>query len=121
MGAVNMFLPSSLASRRQTACFAQTLDIRDKTQAGFAQIVGIILSQIVTKVCVLFFGAFVSTSHQSSKEITKHEAPKSRKRSTQNSKMKHLKLENGAPKTRKRRTQMLKTKHPKIENKAPKS
>ena len=50
MGAMNMFPPSLLASRRQTACFAQTVDIRDKTQAGFAQIVGIILQQIVTKV-----------------------------------------------------------------------
>jgi len=58
MGAMNMFLPfpsSLLASRRQTACFAQTVDIRDKTQAGFAQIVGIILQQIVTNVCESYF------------------------------------------------------------------
>ena len=55
MGAMNMFPPSLLASRRQTACFAQTVDIRDKTQAGFAQIVGIILQQIVTKVCESYF------------------------------------------------------------------
>ena len=55
MGAMNMFPPSLLARRRQTACFAQTVDIRDKTRAGFAQIVGIILQQIVTKVCESYF------------------------------------------------------------------
>ena len=54
-----MFLPSLLASRRQTACFAQTVDIRDKTQAGFAQIVGIILSQNVTKVCESYFSVLL--------------------------------------------------------------
>ena len=62
MGAMNMFPPfppSLLASRRQTACFAQTVDIRDKTQAGFAQIVGIILQQIVTKVCVSYFSVLL--------------------------------------------------------------
>ena len=55
MGAMNMFPPPLLASRRQIACFAQTVDIRDKTQEGFAQIVGIILQQIVTKVCESYF------------------------------------------------------------------
>ena len=62
MGAMNMFPPfppSLLASRRQTACFAQTVDIRDKTQAGFAQIVGIILQQIVTKVCESYFSVLL--------------------------------------------------------------
>ena len=53
------FPPSLLASRRQTACFAQTVDIRDKTQAGFAQIVGIILQQIVTKVCESYFSVLL--------------------------------------------------------------
>ena len=50
-----------------------------------------------------------------------HEAPKSRKQSTQNSKTEHPKLENEAPKTRKRSTQDSKTKHSKLENGAPKS
>ena len=50
---------------------------------------------------------------------TKHEAPKSRKRSTQNSKTKHLNLENEAPieneapKSRKRSTQKLENEDPK--------
>ena len=48
-------------------------------------------------------------------------APKTRKRSTQISKMKHPNLENKAPETRKRSTQISKTKHPKLENGAPKS
>ena len=48
-----------LASRRQTACFVPTVDIRDKTQAGFAQIVGIILQQIVTKVFESFFSVLL--------------------------------------------------------------
>ena len=50
-----------------------------------------------------------------------HIAPKSRKRSTQDSKTKHPRLENEAPMTRKWSTRDLKTKHPKLKNKAPKS
>ena len=41
---------------------------------------------------------------------------KTEARSTQISKMKHPKLENGAPKTRKRTTQNSKTKHPNFES-----
>ena len=56
-----------------------------------------------------------------SKRRPKHEAPKSRKRSTQNSKTKHPKLENEAPKSRKRSTLNSKTKHPNLENEAPRT
>ena len=55
------------------------------------------------------------------KRRPKHEAPKSRKRSTLNSKTKHPNLENEAPKTRKRSTQDSKTKHPRLEHEAPKT
>ena len=70
--------------------------------------------------------AIQQCSFENEDRSTKHpnlenEAPKSRNRSTQNSKAKHPKLENEAPKTRKRSTQISKTKHPKIENGAPKS
>ena len=44
-----------------------------------------------------------------------HTSTPLRKRSTQISKTKHPKLENGAPKSRKRSTQKSKTKHPKLE------
>ena len=44
-----------------------------------------------------------------------NEALENEDRSTQNSKMKHPKLENGAPKTQKRGTQNSKMKHPKLE------
>ena len=46
---------------------------------------------------------------------------KTEARSTQISKTKHPKLENGAPKSRKRSTQNSKTKHPNLENEAPES
>ena len=46
---------------------------------------------------------------------TKHSKTKTEARSTQISKTKHPKLENGVPKTRKRSTQDSKTKHPNLE------
>ena len=46
---------------------------------------------------------------------TKHSKTTTEARSTQISKTKHPKLENGAPKTRKRSTQNSKTKHPNLE------
>ena len=66
---MNMFPPSLLASRRQTACFAQTVDIRDKTQAGFAQIVGIILQQIVTKVFLIFESFCIDISSEQQRDV----------------------------------------------------
>ena len=45
---------------------------------------------------------------------TKHSNTKTEARSTQNSKTKHPKLENGAPKTRRQSTQKSKTKHLKL-------
>ena len=63
------FPPSLLASRRQTACFAQTVDIRDKTQAGFAQIVGIILQQIVTKVFLIFESFCIDISSEQQRDV----------------------------------------------------
>ena len=50
---------------------------------------------------------------------TKQSNMKTEARSTQISKMKHPKLENGAPNTRKRITQDSRTKHLKLENEAP--
>ena len=63
------FPPSLLASRRQTACFAQTVDIRDKTQAGFAQIVGIILQQTVTKVFLIFECFCIDISSEQPRDV----------------------------------------------------
>ena len=69
-------------------------------------------------------GSFENEALENEDRSTKHpnlenEAPKSRKRSTLNSKTKHPKLENEAPRSRKRSTQNSKTKHPKLENEAP--
>ena len=65
-------------------------------------------------------GSFENEALENEDRTTKHlnlenEAPKTRKRSTQNSKPKQAKIENEAPKTRKRSTQKSKTKHPKLE------
>ena len=69
-------------------------------------------------------GSFENEALKNEDRSTKHpnlenEVPKSRKRSTLNSKTKHPKLENEAPRSRKRSTQNSKTKHPKLENEAP--
>ena len=66
------------------------------------------------------YGGLENEALENEDRSTKHpnlenEAPKTRKRSTQDSKTKHPKLENQAPKTRKRSTQKSKTKHPKLE------
>ena len=51
------------------------------------------------------YGSFENEDRSTKHPNLENEAPKSRKRSTQNSKTKHPKLENGAPKSRKRSTQ----------------
>ena len=71
-------------------------------------------------------GSFENEALENEDRSTKHpnlenEAPKSRKRSTLNSKTKHPKLENEAPKTRERSTQNSKTKHPISKTKHPKN
>ena len=53
-------------------------------------------------------GSFENEALENEERSTKHEAPKTRKRSTQDSKTKHPRLENEAPKTRKRSTQISK-------------
>ena len=57
--------------------------------------------------CLWYSGRVVSK--------TKHSKTNTEARSTQISKTKHPKLENGAPKSRKRSTQNSKGKHPKLE------
>ena len=75
---------------------------------------------------VHWYGSIENEALENEDQSTKHpnlenEAPKTRKRSTLNSKTKHPNLENEAPKARKRSTQISKTKHPKLENEAPKT
>ena len=70
-------------------------------------ILNIFMIQTLCTVMQLFKGSYFR-KRSTRKRRPKHEAPKTRKRSTQNSKTNHPKLENEAPKSRKRSSQISK-------------
>ena len=64
----------------------------------------------------MYYGSFENEDRRTKHPNLENEAPKTRKRSTQNSKTKHPNLENEAPKTRKRRPLNLENEAPKTRN-----